>query len=558
MDIRESLSRLLSQACDAASKKYQLQALPEAAFEVPKDRKLADLSTNVAMQICKGKAGLKPLDVAGFIADTIKAGLDNHGIGSFISDIEVKAPGFVNIHYSESYLQGVIDDIIKEKGLFGRSDIGRGKKVLIEFVSANPTGPLSVAHGRQAAVGDVLANTLEFAGYKVQREYYLNDEGNQIGILGRSIYARYCELLGEEYPFPEDGYRGAYIYDIAKAMVEEHKGSLSDFDDKLLKQFCDFGISYILKTIRDDLSDFGVRFDNYFSQYNLGRSGKIEKAVDRLKQKGFIYEKDGAVWFASTRFGDYKDRVLRKSDGSYTYMAPDIAYHEDKFDRGFDWLIDMWGPDHHGYISRIKAASSAMGRDPKALSLMIIQLATLSRAGKPVRMSTRGGEFITLREVIDEVGKDVARFFFLMRRRDSHLDFDLELAKQQSMENPVYYIQYAHARICGILEYKDKIASGMGKRHDTGLLKTQEEKDILRILREFPQIVEWSAQNLEPHRLIQYLMELACAFHSFYAKHRVVSDDTQLMSARLGLVQALKDVFSRALALLGVSCPEKM
>lgn len=557
MDITRSLRDIISYASQAQAQNWGIEASSEVVLEPPRNRKLADLSTNIAMQMCKAKKGVRPLEVAGYITDTVRTEIKKRGLAAFIQKVDVKPPGFINFCFSNYYLQGVITDIRKSKKDFARSNIGSGKKVLIEFVSANPTGPLSVAHGRQAAVGDALANILEFAGYEVMREYYLNDEGNQITLLGRSIYARYCELLGEEQPFPKDGYRGEYIYDIAKSMIKRFRKSLIEPDGKALRRICDFGIKYIMGMIKKDLADFGVRFDNYFSQYRLAKSRKIEKTLARLKKKGLIYEKGNALWFSSTRFGDDKDRVLRKSDGTYTYITPDITYHEDKFKRGFDWLIDLWGPDHHGYVPRMRAASRAMGRGDEALTLLIIQLATLSRGGEPVAMSTREGEFITLREVIEDVGKDVARFFFLMRRRDSHLDFDLELAKKESMDNPIYYIQYAHARICGILEYKRKrsLSCRSGR---VELLNTEEELAILRLLREFPGAVEWSMGNLEPHRLILYLMELATCFHFFYTKHRVVSDDKGLTAARLLLVESLKTVFSRSLSLLGVSCPEKM
>lgn len=558
MNINTKLKDVIRYALESTAKDWQVDIPSAISLEIPKDRRLADLSTNIAMQICKAKAGIELLEVAEHIADTIKKELARKKLDGSIEKVEVRPPGFINFHFSNNYLHGVVTDTHREKEDFGRGKISGKKKVLLEFVSANPTGPLSVAHGRQAAVGDVLANILEFAGYKVSREYYLNDEGNQIFLLGKSIHACYCELLGEGQPFPEGGYKGDYIKDIAKALIEKHNRSFINDDEKTIRLFCESGIQYIMDMVKKDLADFGVRFDNYFSQYRLGRSGKIEKAITVLRKKGLIYEKDGALWFASTRFGDDKDRVLRKSNGSYTYITPDIAYHEDKFNRGFDILIDLWGPDHHGYIARLKAANRALGREDDALSLLIIQLVTLSRGGVSIRMSTREGEFITLREVMDEVGKDVARFFFLMRRKDSHLDFDLELAKKESMENPVYYIQYAHARICGILEYKKKQKVAVSSRKDLELLNTKEELDILRILREFPGIIELSALNLEPHRLIQYLIDLASAFHLFYTRHRVVTDDKKLTSARLNLIESLKTVFSKSLSLLGVSCPEKM
>ncbi|MFC1808468.1 arginine--tRNA ligase, partial [Candidatus Omnitrophota bacterium] len=525
MNIIDNLTDILKRSLELSAKELEVENLPEVIIEVPKDRRLADLSTNVAMQVCKLNKGMKPLEVAGIILDKIKSEIKADKIESYFEKLEVKPPGFINFYLSNYSLQNIITQIQTSGPKFGMQKPKSDKKVLIEFVSANPTGPLSVAHGRQAAVGDALANILEFVGYSVKREYYLNDEGNQILLLGKSIHARYCELLGETTPFPEQGYRGRYIYDIAKEIVEKRGTSHTGWDSNTEKLFCSYGVESILSIIKKDLDDFGVHFDNYFSQAALTKSGNIEKAVSALKDKGYIYEKDNAVWFESIKFGDDKDRVIKKSDGSYTYVTPDIAYHEDKFKRGFNWLIDLWGPDHHGYISRIKSASLAFGRDAEALSLLIVQLATLSRAGKPVRMSTREGEFITLREVIDEVGKDVARFFFLVRRKDSHLDFDLELAKKESMDNPIYYIQYAHARICGILEYKRSQKIEVKKADNLSLINTEEELNILRILREFPDVINWSAQNLEPHRVITYLMELAGSFHHFYNKHRVVGDD---------------------------------
>jgi arginyl-tRNA synthetase len=540
--------------------KWPLETIPEIVCETPKHRAFGDLSTSIAMQICKLVKGLEPMKVAGCIAELLRCRLRESDIADSVSNIDIKQPGFINFYLSKNYLQGVVNEI-KDKGAdFGRLYQDKQKKVIIEFVSANPTGPLSVAHGRQAAIGDVLANILDFTGHKVTREYYLNDEGNQILILGKSIHARYCELLGEQCPFPENGYKGGYIVDIARLVVEKHQKNMIVPDDRNIQFFCDFGIKHIMEGIRKDLLDFQVNFDNYYSQRKLGESGKIEKVLKEFGQKSFIYEKDSALWFSSTKFGDDKDRVLRKSDGSYTYITPDMAYHKDKFNRGFDLLVDLWGPDHHGYIKRMKAACQAMGKDPSALSILIIQLVTLSRNGMPVRMSTREGEFISLREVMDEVGKDVSRFFFLTRRRDSHLDFDLELAKKESMENPVYYIQYAHARICGILNHRGEKNSSKGSGKDTilELLDAEEELEILRLLREFPGIIEYCSINFEPHRLIAYLMELAGSFHSFYAKHRVVSDNLDLTEARLMLIESLKIVFSKALTLLGVSVPEKM
>ncbi len=561
MDIRPKLAGIIKKSAGTAAEKLNIKSIPDVLIEVPKNRKLADLSTNIAMQLCKARKGLKPFPVAEDILASLKEGLDASELKGLIESVEVKPPGFINFHFSAVYFQDAVNLIEKQGPDFGKGTRPGRKNILIEFVSANPTGPLSVAHGRQAAIGDALANILQFSGHKVEREYYLNDEGNQIQILGKSIHARYCELLGEPRAFPESGYRGDYIYNIAQAVIEKHDKTYMEPARENIDFLSGFGIKFIIEGIERDLSDFNVSFDNYYSQKRLGKSGKIEKILERLKKKGLLYEKEGALWFASTEFGDDKDRVLRKSDGSYTYITPDIAYHEDKFSRGYDKLIDLWGPDHHGYIPRIKAACQAIGKDKDALSVLIVQLVTLSRAGVPVRMSTREGEFITLREVMDEVGKDVARFFFLTRRRDSHLDFDLELAKKESMDNPVYYIQYAHARICGILEHEaqeHKSTSDKGAKGDLSLLSSAEEINILRLLREFPWVIEESANNLEPNRLISFLTELAASFHLFYSRHRVVGDDAKLTSARLILVKSLKSVFSKSLELLGITCPERM
>jgi len=561
MNIKTELIKNINSAIDSAFADYPLGCRPEIMCEPPKHRNQGNLSTNAAMQIAKLNKGLNPIIMAERLRKEIMSCLEKSPIADSISKIEVKKPGFINFFFSKQYLRSAVNEITSQGYNFGRPDSQKANpalKVLIEFVSANPTGPLSVAHGRQAAIGDVLANIMEFSGHTVKKEYYLNDDGNQILLLGRSIHARYCELLGEECPFPENGYKGSYIYDIAKKVIDKHNSDLTLPDEKNIKFFSDFGIKTIMENIKQDLKDFGVKFDSYYSQRKLGLSGDIEKALDELREKRFLYEKDGALWFESTCFGDDKDRVVRKSDGSYTYIAPDIAYHKDKYERGFDTLIDLLGPDHHGYISRMKAACQAIGKDAQALSMLIVQLVTISRNGVPVRMSTREGEFISLREVMDEVGNDVARFFFLTRRMDSHLDFDLELAKKESMENPVYYIQYAHARICGIL----KQAGGKGAykftEKDPDLIDTDEEMYILSLLREFPDIMAQCSRNLEPHKLITYLMELAGSFHGFYAKHRVISSDVRITSARLMLIESLRIIFSSALKILGVSVPDTM
>jgi len=524
-----------------------------AELEIPKEKSHGDLSTNIALKACK-KAGASPLELAALIKTKIEADLPHH-LKSAIDSVDIKAPGFINFFLKREYLCKLLLDIKRRKNKYGNSSIGRGIKLQVEFVSANPTGPLTIAHGRQAAIGDSLANILEFLGYKVTREYYLNDEGTQMNNLGKSIRARYLELLGRDEPFPEDGYKGAYVADIAKDFKKKFRKKHIDTTD--IKVFREFGLKWILDDIRKDLKDFGVKFNVWYSQKALRKSGKVEAVVNILKEKGYIYENEGAVWFKSTAFGDDKDRVVFKSDGSATYLTPDIAYHLEKFRRGYKKIIDIWGPDHHGYIPRMKAAIRALGFPEDSLTVLIVQLATLYRGGAVVSMSTRAGEFITLREVMDEVGKDVSRFCFMMRRISSHLDFDIDAVKKESQENPVYYIQYAHARICSILDYGKKEHIHITK-FDSKLLKENEELELLRMLRQFPTIVAMAGKSCEPYVVMQYLQDLATVFHSFYNKHRVVTDDLSLTKARLVLVDCVRIVLANGLDLLGVSLPKKM
>ncbi|MFA5176993.1 MAG: arginine--tRNA ligase, partial [Candidatus Omnitrophota bacterium] len=464
----------------------------------------------------------------------------------YIEEIRAEGPGFINFYLNNAYHYGKLREILNRGREALRANLGREKRVLVEFVSANPTGSLSVAHARQAAVGDSLANILAFLGFAVKREYYLNDVGNQINILAKSVALRMQELSGEKIEFPENHYQGEYIYEIAKEAAKQK------IEPHALG---DFAANYILDIIRKELDDFGVKFDCWYSQKELEKSGKIQKAFDFLKKKGFLYESDGALWFKSTSFGDDKDRVVIKSDGAYTYLAPDIAYHDDKYKRGFEWLINLWGPDHHGYIGRLKASVAAFGRDPDSLSIVIVQLATIFRNAKPVQMSTRRGEYITLREVLDEVGKDAARFFFLMRRTNSHLDFDLEVAKKQTSENPVYYVQYAHARISSILR---NAGVQLGKEADLALLKEKEELGLVKKILQFSYIMNICLKTQDPYMLTVYLQEISEAFHKFYDLHRVLGDDLGLTQARLSLIEGARIVISTGLELLGVSRPEKM
>ncbi|MDP2912421.1 MAG: arginine--tRNA ligase [Candidatus Omnitrophota bacterium] len=525
----------------------------KAELEIPKDRSHGDLATNIAMKASKA-AGIQPLDFANLIKVKLDRECRLHSFKGVIDRVETKHPGFINFFLSKNYLCRILLEIKRRSHNFGRSGIGRRMRLHVEFVSANPTGPLTIAHGRQAAIGDGLANILEFLGYRVVREYYLNDEGTQMNILGNSIRLRYLELLGKAEEFPQDFYKGTYVIDIARAFKKKYGRKFLGAEK--IDAFREFGLCWILNDIKKDLKDFGVKFNVWYSQKALMKSGRVERTIAFLKDKGYIYEKEGAVWFKSTAFGDDKDRVVKKTDGNVTYLAPDIAYHLEKYRRGFKKIIDIWGPDHHGYIPRMKAAIQALGFSADSIAVLIVQLATLYRAGQAVSMSTRAGEFITLREVMDEVGKDVARFCFISRRISSHLDFDLDSVKKESMENPVYYIQYAHARIWSILEHGKK--AHPAARFDSRLLREPEEIDLLRMLEQFPMIIVLSGKSLEPYIIMQYLQDVATVFHSFYTKHRVISDDPNLTKARIVLVDCVRIVLANGLRLLGVSLPKKM
>jgi arginyl-tRNA synthetase len=522
-------------------------------LDTPTDPRFGDLSTNIALKLSK-LIKESPPKIAKNIADVIKQNLERSSDRDYVKEIKVEGAGFINFYLNDEYFYEKLKDAVTKGKVFLRKNFGFGKRVLIEFVSANPTGSLSVAHARQAAVGDCLANILDFLGFKVKKEYYLNDEGNQIDILGKSVELRLSELNGQNLEFPENYYQGEYIYDIARK-VKHSK----------IKNLGEFAANYILGIIKKELDDFGIKFDYWYSQKALRKSGKIDKALSSLKKKGFLYEKDGALWFKSTQFQDDKDRVLIKSDGSYTYLAPDIAYHEEKYRRGFTWLINLWGPDHHGYVNRLKASIQALGHPLESLSIIIVQLASIFREGKSIEMSTRRGQYITLREVLDEVGRDASRFFFLMRRTSSHLDFDLGLAKKQTAENPVYYVQYAHARICSILQNSSVNPAPMhrcgikiDKDVDLSLLKEREELELIRKTLQFPYILNICLNTLDPYMLTVYLQELSETFHKFYDLHRVLGQTDALTRARLALIKATKIVISTGLELLGVSKPEKM
>ncbi|MBU0710079.1 MAG: arginine--tRNA ligase [Candidatus Omnitrophica bacterium] len=515
-------------------------------LDFPTDTRFGDLSTNIALRISK-IVKKPPLSIARDLVGIIKESLKDSLVNDYIKEVSAEGAGFINFYLEHKYFYQQLKCLILKGEKSQALTVGKGERVLIEFVSANPTGPLSVAHARQAVVGDCLANILEFLGFKVKREYYLNDEGNQIDILAESVRLRIKELGGENIEFPENYYQGEYIYEIAKKVQGQ---KIKD------EEVSDFAVEYILKTIKEDLKEFKVRFDYWFSQKQLGRSREIARTLDLLKKKGFLYEKDGALWFKSTDLGDDKDRVVIKSDGAYTYLAPDIAYHRGKYKRRFKWLINLWGPDHHGYIKRLKAAVQSLGHAGSTLSIIIVQLASIFKEGKPLEMSTRRGQYITLREVLDEVGSDAARFFFLMRKTSSHLDFDLDTAKKQTSENPVYYVQYAHARICSIL--RQSHIENFKKNADLSLLKEREEIALIKKTLQFSYILNICHKTQDPYMLTVYLQELAETFHRFYDLHKVLGEDDRLTKARLSLIEAARIIINSGLRLLGVSTPEKM
>jgi arginyl-tRNA synthetase len=515
-------------------------------LDLPSDSRFGDLYTNIALRLSK-LVNKSPVQIAEDLAEAIKRNLEGSPAKSYVKEVKAEGAGFINFYLSDQYFYEGIKDIIAKGKEALRVNSGKDTSVLVEFVSANPTGPLSVAHARQAVVGDVLVKILEFLGFKVKREYYLNDEGNQINILGNSVELRLRELNGEVVEFPQNYYQGDYIYDIAK----EVKSRRSE-----VRNISEFALNYILDIIKKELDDFGIKFDYWYSQKELRESGKIERNLKFLQKKGFIYEQDGALWFKSVQFGDDKDRVVVKSDGSYTYLAPDIAYHQEKYKRGFQWLINLWGPDHHGYINRLKATVVALGHPAESLSIVIVQLATIFREGKSIEMSTRKGQYITLREVLDEVGPDAARFFFLMRRTSSHLDFDLDIAKKQTPENPVYYVQYAHARICSIL--RNSPSNIKFKEADLTLLQEKEEIALIKKILQFSYILNICLKTIDPYMLTVYLQELAESFHKFYDQHRVLGQDQNLTEARLSLIEATRIAVAEGLELLGINHPEEM
>ena len=525
----------------------------KAVIEPPRDKKFGDLAANCALVLAKS-AGKNPRELATQIADRLRASSET------IAAVEVAGPGFLNVTFAPSFWQSFIGRVEEAGDRFGASDTGRGSKAQVEFVSANPTGPLHIGHGRGAAVGDSLARIMRFAGYEVEAEYYINDAGRQMRTLGLSIWLRVQELAGRRTdPFPEDCYQGAYIIDIARDMMAADP-ALPTLEEEAGVDACyEYGLKVIFAGIKRDLADFNVHHDVWFSEKSLVNDGTVERTLAGLKAAGFAYEEDGALWFNTTQFGDDKNRVLRKSDGTLTYFASDIAYHANKYGRGFRYLIDVWGADHHGYIPRMRAAVEAMRQPADSFDVVLVQLVNLLKDGEQVAMSTRAGAFETLADVVREVGTDAARFMFLSRKSDSKLDFDLSLVRQRSMDNPVYYVQYAYARVRAVYRRAAERGIDVTAPGDLSLLTREEELDLLRMLDRFESIVADAAQMHAPHFVSYYLMDLAGLLHRFYAAHQVLAaDEPELTAARLRLLRAVARCVKNGLELLGVSAPESM
>jgi len=567
--MRDTLRTLIEDALRTAidAGRVSLDEVPDIELERPRDLTHGDWSTNVALKSAKAaKANPRVL------ADEIAAAIAGH---PDISAVEVAGPGFINLRLSVSALQRLVATVRSEGPVWGTVDEGKGRRVQVEFVSANPVGPMHVGHGRWAALGDSMAAILAHAGWRVEREFYVNDAGVQMDIFAKSVAARYLELAGRTVEFAPEWYQGAYITEIAREILEVEGAKWADADPaERENHFREKAYAQVLEHLKQVLHGMGVDFDVWFSERTLHVKGadglsEVDRGIEQLRAAGYIFEQDGATWFRSTDFGDDKDRVLKKADGEFTYFAADIAYHKDKFDRGFDRVINIWGADHHGYVARMKAATAALGH-PGKLDIVIGQLVTLLRDGEVVRMSKRTGEMVTFEELLDEVGADAARYFFLRRSTDQPLDFDIGLAKEQSSENPVFYVQYAHARICSILRKAAGVAAGgdidvdeamarlVPATADLSPLVTDPELTLIRKIAEFPEIVEVAAEQLAPHKLPHYAEDLAATFHQFYTVCRVVTEDAGLTTARLALVDATRLTLARALGLLGVSAPERM
>ncbi|RAP73477.1 arginine--tRNA ligase [Paenibacillus montanisoli] len=553
VQLHEQVKEAIADAVVAAGLAAR-EELPVFVLEVPKEKAHGDLATNAAMQLTK-LAKKNPRQ----IAEAIIANLDTKKAS--IQSAEIAGPGFINFRMDRSYLYPVIGQALEQGADYGRVDQGAGARVQVEFVSANPTGSLHLGHARGAAVGDALCKLLDFAGYGVTREYYINDAGNQVANLALSIEARYKQALGQDAAMPEDGYHGEDIIGFAKELAaSEGDRLLSLTDEERFTFFRDYGLERELNKIKRDLGDFRVEFDVWYSETSLYKTGQVEQALAALRERGQVYEEEGATWLNTMAYGDDKNRVLVKNDGSYTYLTPDIAYHRDKYGRGFDKMINIWGADHHGYIPRVKAAMEALGNDPQKLVVLIAQMVSLFQNGEKVKMSKRTGKAVTMEDLMEEVGIDAIRYFFTMRSMDSHLDFDMDLAISTSNENPVFYVQYAHARICSIFRQAEEqgIAILPLAEVDLSQLSTEHEFDLLRKIGELPQEIAEAAAQYAPHRLIRYVYELAALFHSYYRADRVITENAAQTQARFALLGAARTAIANVLSLVGVSAPERM
>ena len=579
--VQDKVTNALLGALDGAKKKGQLKTAswPSLTLDAPKRPEWGDLASTVAMSLAASEQRA-PHDIAEIIVENIPQR------DQLFDRVEIVRPGFLNLTLKPSLWQEVLREIEAEGPAYGRTDVGRHRRVLVEYVSANPTGPLHVGHGRGAAVGQAVARMLEAVGYDVVNEYYINDAGRQMKLLGASVYARYQELAGLAVEFPAEGYHGSYITAVAERIADTFGDKLKGLAPAEVEEQCRM-LAYreLLGLIREDLASFGIEFQSWFSEASLLTSNAVERVLDELKSRELLFEQEGAWWFRSSAFGDEKDRVVRKQDGEYTYLASDIAYHRDKLQRGYDVLIDVWGADHHGYIPRMQAVMQAYGHPKERLHVILVQLVKLLRAGVEVKMSKRTGEFITMREVIDEVGADAAKFYFLMRDSKTHLEFDLELAKQRSADNPVYYVQYAHARISSLWRVAASrgIACPSPSQTDLTVLTDPDELGLIRKLSAYPSVLQASAAGYEPHRMTYYLQQLAALLHTFYNKHRVLPPAAdkdvfeqapagieageeakketlgpERTAARLALMRAVQQVLKNGLAVLGISAPDQM
>ncbi|WP_145465229.1 arginine--tRNA ligase [Staphylococcus haemolyticus] len=553
MNIIEKVKSTLIEEIKASIKKANLaEDIPEIKVEIPKDTKNGDYSTNIAMVLTK-IAKRNPREIAQAIVDNLDTSKAN------VKQVDIAGPGFINFYLDNQYLTTVIPEAINKGDKFGYAEESKNTNILLEYVSANPTGDLHIGHARNAAVGDSLANILIAAGYNVTREYYINDAGNQITNLARSIETRFFEALGDtSHEMPADGYNGKDIIEIGKDLADKHPEMKDYSDEERLKTFRKLGVDYEMDKLKKDLADFNVHFDNWFSETSLYENGAIDNTLAKMNELGYTYEADGATWLRTSDFKDDKDRVLIKKDGNYTYFTPDTAYHYNKINRGNDILIDLMGADHHGYINRLKASLETFGVDSDRLEIQIMQMVRLMQDGVEVKMSKRTGNAITLREIMDEVGIDAARYFLTMRSPDSHFDFDLELAKEKSQDNPIYYAQYAHARICSILKQAKEQGVEVTADADFSTITNEKAIDLLKKVAEFEPTIESAAESRAPHRLTNYIQDLASAFHKFYNAEKVLTNDAEKTKAHVALVDAVRITLHNALSLVGVSAPETM